>query len=150
MRFFLLAGAVVIFPAATQAQITITDKVPMEWQVPSGCRSDIKYGDGEWEESVCNMVEVSTHGDSHNIRFLLGDASVTYITSRSSSSVVHAVGFKGPRGTMVARADGKCLITSKRIYQCTALVEGGSVKVIHSSTFLNDTYPALDQILLAR
>ena len=150
MRYFLLAGVVVAFPAATQAQVTITDKVPMEWQVPSGCRSSIKYDNGEWEENVCNMVEVSTHGNSNNIRFLLGDTAVTYITSRASSSVVHAVGFKGPGGTMVANADGKCLITSKRVYQCAASVEGGSVKVIHSSTFLNGTYPALDQMLLGR
>ena len=135
-------------PLAAQAQVTITNNVPMTWQTPSGCLVSYKFAsDSRWNKGVCNQVTVSTYDGSNNIRFSLNEASITYITSTANPNVVYAVGFKGPDGTAVVDAKGTCQITKDKVYSCLAITQPEAMKVTNVATFLDNSFPELQRIL---
>ena len=150
MKLFTATAAALLAtaPFAAKAQITITNDVPMTWQVPSGCLVGYKFAsDKRWTNGVCNRVSVSTHDGSHNIRFALDEASITYITSTASPAVVYAIGIKGPDGTAIVDARGACEITKNRVYSCTAITQPEAMRITNVATFLDDSFPALQRIL---
>ncbi|MEY3913313.1 MAG: hypothetical protein RL509_1357 [Pseudomonadota bacterium] len=144
--FIATAFAALAIATPAQAQVTIYNNTPMTWQTPTGCLSSVRFEpETAWTKSACMRVEVSTAGESHNIRFVTENTSITYITSKASPRHVHAVGFIGPGGSMATAANGDCEITSKGFLSCKALVDG-VLSTTHVASFVG-AFPEASAIL---
>jgi hypothetical protein len=147
MRNLLLTASMVAFATTAKAQTSITNNISRTWQVPTSCLSTTKLASGSWRDSKCDRVEVSTHGRSHNIRFVLDMLEVTYITDRASPQIVHGIGLTDPNGTLILNANGECKVTKEKAFLCSADVDEGKLVLMHIAAFPNGSFPELQAIL---